>query len=89
MTGSTASFTAKSRTAKTRRQYAAKCPSGAIQQLRSPRQLVRKPGVSTPVVTAKVRRPIELASLYDDVNTAGRDSHTSVLSFTITLRQSE
>jgi DNA-binding GntR family transcriptional regulator len=44
---------------------------------------VRKPGVSTPVVTAKVRRPIELASLYDDLNTAGRDSHTSVLSFTI------
>ena len=44
---------------------------------------MRKPGVSTPVVTAKVRRPIELASLYDDLNTAGRDLHTSVLSFTI------
>jgi GntR family transcriptional regulator len=34
-------------------------------------------------VTAKVRRPIELASLYDDLNAAGRDSRTSVLSFTI------
>ena len=34
-------------------------------------------------MTAKVRRPIELASLYDDLNTAGRDSRTSVLSFTI------
>ena len=44
---------------------------------------MRKPGVSTPVVMAKVRRPIELASLYDDPDTAGRDSHTSMLSFTI------
>ena len=44
---------------------------------------MRKPGIRTPVVTAKVRRPIELASLYDDPNTAGRDSRTSVLSFTI------
>ena len=41
---------------------------------------MRKPGVGTPVVTFKVRRPIELASLYDDLNIAGR-SHTSVLSF--------
>ena len=39
---------------------------------------MRKPGVSTPVVTAKVRRPIELASLYDDLNTAGRNPRTSV-----------
>lgn len=42
---------------------------------------MRKPGVGTPVVTFKVRRPIELASLYDDLNIAGRESHTSVLSF--------
>jgi len=42
---------------------------------------MRKPGVGTPVVTFKVRRPIELASLYDDLNIAERESHTSVLSF--------
>jgi hypothetical protein len=66
------------RTARIRRQVP---PSGGIQYLGGRRQLMRKPGVGTPVVTFKVRRPIELASLYDDLNIAGRESHTSVLSF--------
>src|SRR5215213_4596011 len=56
-------------------------PEWGIQYLGGRRQLIRKPGVGTPVVTFKVRRPIELASLYDDLNIAGRESHTSVLSF--------
>ena len=43
--------------------------------------LVRKRGVGTQVVHAKVRRQVELTSLYDDLAKAGRDPHTRVLSF--------
>ncbi len=44
---------------------------------------MRKRGASTPAVTARVRRPIELASLYDDLNIAGHEWHTGVLSFAV------
>ena len=44
---------------------------------------MRKRGASAPAVTARVRRPVELASLYDDLNSAGHQWHTRVLSFAV------
>ena len=41
--------------------------------------VVRKRGIGTQVVHAKVRRPLELTSLYDDLRTDGRDPNTRVL----------
>jgi DNA-binding GntR family transcriptional regulator len=41
--------------------------------------VVRKRGIGTQVVHAKVRRPLELTSLYDDLRTDGRDPSTRVL----------
>jgi DNA-binding transcriptional regulator YhcF (GntR family) len=43
--------------------------------------LVRKRGVGTQVVHAKVRRQIELTSLYDDLAKTRRDPSTTVVSF--------
>ena len=43
--------------------------------------LVRKRGVGTQVVHAKVRRQVELTSLYDDLAKASRAPSTRVLSF--------
>lgn len=43
--------------------------------------LVRKRGVGTQVVHAKVRRQIELTSLYDDLAKTSRDPSTTVVSF--------
>jgi DNA-binding GntR family transcriptional regulator len=43
--------------------------------------LVRKRGVGTQVAHAKVRRQVELTSLYDDLAKAGRAPVTRVLSF--------
>jgi DNA-binding GntR family transcriptional regulator len=43
--------------------------------------LVRKRGVGTQVAHAKVRRQVELTSLYDDLAKAGRGPVTRVLSF--------
>lgn len=40
--------------------------------------LVRKRGVGTQVVHPKVRRPVELTSLYDDLVKAGQRPHTEV-----------
>lgn len=40
--------------------------------------LVRKRGVGTQVVQAKMRRPLALSSLYDDLRRAGRDPRTTV-----------
>jgi DNA-binding GntR family transcriptional regulator len=45
--------------------------------------LVRKRGVGTQVVHAKVRRQVELTSLYDDLAKTGRKPGTRVLSFGI------
>src|SRR5919202_1873701 len=42
--------------------------------------LVRKRGVGTQVVHPKVRRPVELTSLYDDLTTSGKTPSTTVLS---------
>lgn len=41
--------------------------------------MVRRRGVGTQVVHSKVRRPLELSSLYDDLEAAGRRPATSVL----------
>src|SRR6187551_2205974 len=51
----------------------------AIQYLVERGMLVRKRGVGTQVVHPKVRRPVELSSLYDDLDTADRAPHTEVL----------
>jgi DNA-binding GntR family transcriptional regulator len=53
----------------------------AIEYLVDRGLLVRKRGVGTQVVHAKVQRQIELTSLYDDLAKASRDPHTRVLSF--------
>ncbi|MEV6635777.1 GntR family transcriptional regulator [Actinoplanes sp. NPDC051470] len=51
----------------------------AIQYLVERGMLVRKRGVGTQVVHPKVRRPVELSSLYDDLRTADRAPRTEVL----------
>ena len=45
--------------------------------------LVRKRGIGTQVVQAKVTREVELTSLYDDLAKSGRDPSTTVVSFRI------
>ena len=51
----------------------------AIQYLVERGMLVRKRGVGTQVVHPKVRRPVELSSLYDDLVSSDRKPHTEVL----------
>jgi DNA-binding GntR family transcriptional regulator len=51
----------------------------AIQYLVERGMLVRKRGVGTQVVHPKVRRPVELSSLYDDLISSDRGPRTSVL----------
>jgi DNA-binding GntR family transcriptional regulator len=51
----------------------------AIQYLVERGMLVRKRGVGTQVVHPKVRRPVELSSLYDDLITSDRTPRTTVL----------
>jgi DNA-binding GntR family transcriptional regulator len=53
----------------------------AIEYLVDRGMLVRKRGVGTQVVHAKVQRQVELTSLYDDLANTRRDPHTQVLSF--------
>src|SRR6201994_2933860 len=53
----------------------------AIQYLVDRGLLIRKRGVGTQVVQAKVRRQIELTSLYDDLDKNQRAPSTQVLSF--------
>lgn len=55
----------------------------AIEYLVDRGLLVRKRGVGTQIVQPKVRRPVELSSLYDDLREAGREPRTQVLSFAI------
>jgi DNA-binding GntR family transcriptional regulator len=50
----------------------------AIQYLVERGMLVRKRGVGTQVVHPKVRRPVELSSLYDDLVKAGRTPRTEI-----------
>jgi DNA-binding GntR family transcriptional regulator len=51
----------------------------AIQYLVERGMLVRRRGMGTQVVHPKVRRPLELSSLYDDLNASGRKPRTDVL----------
>jgi DNA-binding GntR family transcriptional regulator len=55
----------------------------AIEYLVDRGLLVRKRGVGTQVVQPKVRRPVELSSLHDDLRTAGKQPRTKVLSFRV------
>jgi DNA-binding GntR family transcriptional regulator len=55
----------------------------AIEYLVDRGLLIRKRGVGTQVVRPKVRRPVELSSLYDDLRTAGKQPKTEVLSFAV------
>ena len=55
----------------------------AIEYLVDRGMLVRKRGVGTQVVQPKVRRPVELSSLYDDLRAAGKQPRTEVLSFDV------
>ena len=54
----------------------------AMQYLVERGMVVRKRGVGTQVVHPKVRRTIELSSLYDDLAKSGRAPSTVVRSFT-------
>ncbi|MEU2908436.1 GntR family transcriptional regulator [Streptomyces massasporeus] len=51
----------------------------AIQSLVDKGLLVRRRGVGTQVVHSRVRRPLELSSLYDDLETAGQAPTTEVV----------
>ncbi|QCW51909.1 GntR family transcriptional regulator [Nocardioides dongxiaopingii] len=51
----------------------------AIQTLVDKGMLVRKRGVGTQVVHGKVRRSVELTSLYDDLTRAGQEPRTEIL----------
>jgi len=51
----------------------------AIQELVDKGMLVRKRGVGTQVVHGRVRRELELTSLYDDLRTTGQQPRTVVL----------
>jgi DNA-binding GntR family transcriptional regulator len=53
----------------------------AIEYLVGRGLLIRKRGVGTQVVQAKVKRQIELTSLYDDLAKSHRDPSTRVVSF--------
>jgi DNA-binding GntR family transcriptional regulator len=53
----------------------------AIQHLVDKGLVVRKRGVGTQVVHTRVRRQVELSSLYDDLDRAHRQPRTDVLSF--------
>ncbi|MFG2358899.1 GntR family transcriptional regulator [Streptomyces sp. NPDC048521] len=51
----------------------------AIQSLVDKGLLVRRRGVGTQVVHSQVRRPLELSSLYDDLESAGQAPTTRIL----------
>jgi len=55
----------------------------AIQSLVDKGLLVRRRGVGTQVVHSQVKRPLELSSLYDDLEAAGQRPATKVLVNTI------
>jgi GntR family transcriptional regulator len=52
----------------------------AMQYLVDKGLVVRRRGIGTRVVQPKVRRPLELTSLYDDLTTSGRRPATRILS---------
>jgi len=53
----------------------------AIQSLVDKGLLVRRRGIGTQVVHSQVRRPLELSSLYDDLEAAGQRPATQVLRY--------
>ena len=53
----------------------------AMQHLVDKGLIVRRRGIGTRVVQPKVRRPLELTSLYDDLSESGRTPTTRLLSF--------
>ncbi|MEW2544745.1 GntR family transcriptional regulator [Streptomyces sp. NPDC047002] len=55
----------------------------AIQSLVDKGLLVRRRGVGTQVVHSQVKRPLELSSLYDDLEAAGQRPATRVLRHTV------
>ncbi|MFE9724045.1 GntR family transcriptional regulator [Streptomyces sp. NPDC005794] len=55
----------------------------AIQSLVDKGLMVRRRGVGTQVVHSRIKRPLELSSLYDDLETAGRHPTTRVLRNTV------
>ncbi|MFC5719213.1 GntR family transcriptional regulator [Streptomyces gamaensis] len=55
----------------------------AIQSLVDKGLLVRRRGVGTQVVHSQVKRPLELSSLYDDLEAAGQQPATEVLCHTV------
>lgn len=55
----------------------------AIQSLVDKGLLVRRRGVGTQVVHSQVKRPLELSSLYDDLEAAGQKPATRVLRNTV------
>jgi DNA-binding GntR family transcriptional regulator len=61
----------------------------AIQYLVERGMLVRKRGVGTQVVHPKVRRPVELTSLYDDLVSADRKPRTDVLDLRVVPASAE
>ena len=61
----------------------------AIQYLVERGMLVRKRGVGTQVVHPKVRRPVELSSLYDDLVNSDRTPRTEVLDLKVVAATQE
>lgn len=61
----------------------------AIQSLVDKGLLVRRRGIGTQVVHSQVKRPLELSSLYDDLEAAGQKPATRVLSHTTTEATAE
>ena len=53
----------------------------AMEQLVDQGLIVRRRGIGTRVVQPKVRRPLELTSLHDDLSTSGQEPATTVLGF--------
>ncbi|OQD53646.1 GntR family transcriptional regulator [Streptomyces phaeoluteigriseus] len=61
----------------------------AIQSLVDKGLLVRRRGVGTQVVHSQVKRPLELSSLYDDLEAAGQRPATTVLINTVVPASAE
>lgn len=55
----------------------------ALQEVVDLGMLVRRRGVGTQVAPVRVRRKVELTSLYDDLANAGRHPSTSVLEYSV------
>jgi DNA-binding GntR family transcriptional regulator len=53
----------------------------AMEQLVNQGLVVRRRGIGTRVVQPKVRRPLELTSLHDDLSSSGQEPATTVLGF--------